>query len=608
MNKLQKLAQLIRYFILISTTRAGSGHPSSSLSATDLMTGLMFGGFFKADLRNPKNPNNDRLIFSKGHAAPLLYALYAAAGKLTEKQLLTLRKFNSPLEGHPSPGFAFTEAPTGSLGQGLSIGVGLALNAKLDKLSYKTFVLLGDSEMAEGQIWEAIQLAVYYKLDNLVGILDVNRLGQRGQTMYGHNLNAHQKRIASFGWKTILVDGHDFKQITKAFIEAKKTTGKPVMIIAKTLKGKGISFLENKNGWHGKTLKLEQLKTALAELGTIDKKIRGVVSKPISKKVKISRIKSTKPVNYTKGEIAATREAYGNALVRLSPKFPNLIALDAEVSNSTYSEFLQKAYPKKFLEMFIAEQNMVDVGLGLALRGKLPFISTFAAFLTRVFDQIRMSQYSNAHLVFCGSHAGVSIGEDGASQMGLEDIAMFRTLQNATVLYPSDAVATEKLVEQAAKAKGIVYIRTTRAKTPVLYKNTESFPIGGSKILKQSNKDVATIITAGITLHEALKAYSELQKQKINIRIIDLYSIKPIDVKTLRNAAKQTKNLIVVEDHVPEGGIGEAVKSAISGIDTKLIHLAVRKIPHSGKPEQLLDYEKISAKMIIRAVKKLKDN
>ena len=603
MNKLQKLAQLIRYFILISTTRAGSGHPSSSLSATDLMATLMFGGFFKADLRNPKNSNNDRLIFSKGHAAPLLYALYAAAGKLTEKQLLTLRKFNSPLEGHPTTSFAFTEAPTGSLGQGLSIGVGVALNAKLDKLNYKTFVLLGDSEMAEGQIWEAIQLAAYYKLDNLVGILDVNRLGQRGQTMYGHNLKAYQKRIASFGWKTILIDGHDFKQITKAFIEAKKSQGKPVMIIAKTLKGKGVSILENKNGWHGKTLKPEELKSALVELGKIDKKIRGVVSKPIPKKLKTLKIKPAKAINYQKGDLVATRSAYGNALVRLSSKFPNLIALDAEVSNSTYSEFLQKAYPKKFLEMFIAEQNMVDVGLGLALRGKLPFISTFAAFLTRAFDQIRMSQYSNSHLVFCGSHAGVSIGEDGASQMGLEDIAMFRTLHNATVLYPSDAVATEKLVEQAAKTKGIVYIRTTRAKTPVLYKNTESFSIGGSKILKQSNKDVATIIAAGITLHEVLKAYSELQKQKINIRIIDLYSIKPIDVKTLRNAAKQTKNFIVVEDHVPEGGIGEAVKSAISGIDAKLIHLAVRKIPHSGKPEQLLDYEGISKKIIIATIK-----
>ncbi|RJO59705.1 transketolase [Candidatus Parcubacteria bacterium] len=602
MHKLQKLAQLIRYFILISTTKAGSGHPSSALSATDLMTGLLFGGFFKADLNQPKNPNNDRLIFSKGHAAPLLYALYAAAGKLTEKQLLTLRKFNSPLEGHPMPSFAFTEAPTGSLGQGLSIGLGMALNARLDKLNYKTFVLLGDSEMAEGQIWEAVQLAAYYKLDNLIGILDVNRLGQRGQTMYGHNLKAYQKRLSSFGWKTILIDGHDFKQITKAFVEARKFTGKPVVIIAKTLKGKGVSILENKNGWHGKTLKPEQFKTALAELGPLDKKIRGIISKPVSKKLKSLKVRHAKAVNYAKGESVATREAYGNALVRIAPKFPNLIALDAEVSNSTYSEFLKNTYPKKFLEMFIAEQNMIGTGLGLALRGKLPFISSFAAFLTRAFDQIRMSQYANAHLVFCGSHAGVSIGEDGASQMGLEDLAMFRTLQNSIVLYPSDAVAAEKLVEQAAKAKGLVYLRTTRGKTPVIYRNTENFPIGGCKILKQSQKDVATIIAAGITLHEALKAYTELQKRKINVRIIDLYSLKPIDVKTLRNAAKRTKNLIVVEDHVAEGGIGEAVKNAVTGMDVKIIHLAVKKIPRSGRPEQLLDFEGISAKAIVRAI------
>ncbi|MFA6042937.1 MAG: transketolase [Patescibacteria group bacterium] len=603
-TKLQALATRLRADVLRSTTAAGSGHPTSCLSAADLMAVLFFGGFFHADLKNPKYPNNDRLIFSKGHAAPLLYALYAAAGKIADHELLTLRKFGSRMEGHPTPAFPYTEAATGSLGQGLSVGVGMALASRMDKLTYRTFVLMGDSEMAEGQVWEAVQYAGFQKLSNLTAIIDVNRLGQRGQTMLGHNVAAYAKRLQAFGWQTFIVDGHDIPTIIEAYKKALREKGKPSAIIAKTLKGKGVSFLENKNGWHGKALPKFELRLALHELGKYDGKIRGVVSLPKRRALKVANAKPAKKVSYTRGALIATREAYGNALVRLAPTFPQLTVLDAEVSNSTFADHFQKAYPKKFLEMYIAEQNMVSVALGLAGRGKLPFVSTFAAFLSRAFDQFRMAQYSDTHLVACGSHAGVSIGVDGASQMGLEDIGMFRMLQNSVVLYPSDAVSCEKLVEQAAKAKGIVYLRSTREKTPVLYKNTEAFPIGGSKTLRENRHDVATIIAAGITLHEALKAAAELAKKKISARVIDLYCVKPIDTKTLRRAAKQTKHLITVEDHYAQGGIGEAVREAIAGIDVQLTTLAVRKTPHSGKPEQLLRYEGVDSQAIVRAVKR----
>ena len=605
-EKLKKLSQLIRYYILTSTTKAGSGHPTSSLSATDLMCGLMFGGFFKYDLNNPKNPNNDRLIFSKGHAAPLFYALWLAAGKVSEKELLRLRKFNSPLEGHPAMAFPYTEAATGSLGQGLSVGLGMALNAKyLDRLPYKTYVLLGDSEMAEGAVWEAIQLASHYKLDNLVGIIDVNRLGQTGATMYGHNVKAYQKRISAFGWKTIVIDGHNWNQILTAFKQTQKSVGKPVMIIAKTIKGKGVSFLENKNGWHGRALDDNQLKKALVELNLKDTRIRGTVKKPTSQQPKKLIVKKAKIAPFSSKEEIATRKAYGLALARILPKFPNLVALDAEVSNSTCSADFAKIYPKHFFEMYIVEQNMVGAAVGLSRLGKIPFVSTFAAFFTRAFDQIRMSQYSDSNIKFVGSHAGVSIGEDGASQMGLEDIAMFRSLLDSVVLYPSDAVSADKLIEQAARHKGLVYIRTTRAKTPVVYKRSEKFPIGGSKTLLKSNKDRATIVAAGITLHQAIKAATELASQKILVRVIDLYSIKPLDRAALLKAARETKKIITVEDHFSEGGLGEAVKSALA--DTKVVvkSLAVTKMPKSGKPEQLLDYEGISSQAIVREVKKI---
>jgi transketolase len=605
-QRLTKVAALIRYYILASTTEAGSGHPTSSLSATELMTGLLFGGNFRSDVEHPEHPNNDRLIFSKGHASPLFYALWAAAGKLTEEDLLTMRKFGSPLEGHPTPAFPYAEAATGSLGQGLSIGLGMALNARyVDKLPYRTYVLLGDSEMAEGSQWEALQVAAHYRLDNLIGILDVNRLGQRGETMYGHDLEAYERRISSFGWETIVIDGHSISQILAAYEKALLVSGKPVMIIAKTVKGKGVSFIEDRDGWHGKALNREEFDKAVRELGPIDKAIRGDIPKPENLVPEERASQRAKKVFYPKDKAVATRRAYGNALVRIFPQFPKIVALDGEVGNSTYAEIFKEAYPERFFEMYITEQNMVGTSLGLSCRGKIPFVSTFAAFFARAFDQIRMSQYSKANIKFAGSHAGVSIGQDGPSQMGLEDIAMFRTLLNGVVLYPSDAVSTEKLVEASAKHNGIVYIRTTRKDTPILYGEDESFFIGGSRVLRKSERDLATVIAAGVTLHEALKAYEELKKEGILIRVIDLYSIKPIDEPTLRESATLTRSVITVEDHFPEGGLGEAVRSALAGVVVPIHSLAVRKMPKSGKPEELLDYEEISQKSIVKKVKEI---
>ena len=602
--KLEELARLMRYYILTATTHAGSGHPTSSLSATELMGALLFGGIFRYDTERPQHPNNDRLIFSKGHASPLYYAMWAAAGQLSEEDLLTYRKFGSPLEGHPTMSFRYVDAATGSLGQGLSIGVGLALNAKyLDKLNYRTYVLLGDSEMAEGSQWEAMQIAARYQLNNLIGILDVNRLGQRGETMYGHDLAAYEKRIAAFGWETIIIDGHGYPAVLEAYHQALKSTDRPVMIIAKTIKGKGVSFIEDQNGWHGVALNQEDYQRALKELGRVDKSIRGRILAPEAMAPEEVAPRKPGSMDYPSGQAVATRDAYGRALKRLYPQFPQIVAIDGEVSNSTRAEIFKEAHPDRFFEMYIAEQNMAGVALGLQCRGKIPFASSFAAFLTRAFDQVRMSQYSDANIKFTGSHAGTSIGEDGPSQMALEDIAMFRTIHDGVVLYPSDAVSTEKIVELAARHKGIVYIRTTRMKTPILYAADDHFAIGESKTLKKSNQDAATVIAAGATLHEALKAYAALKKEDILIRVIDLYSIKPIDAKTLQQAAKETPRLITVEDHYPEGGIGEAVRSGLGTVCVPLVSLAVRKKPKSGQPQQLLDFEEISAEAIIKAVK-----
>lgn len=616
-EQLKKIAKLIRYWILLSTTEAGSGHATSSLSAVELITALLFGGKFRFDLKNPQYPNNDRLIFSKGHASPLLYALFGAAGVLTEKELKTLRKFSSPLEGHPTPRFAYAEAATGSLGQGLSIGLGMALNAKyLDKLPYFTYVLLGDSEISEGACWEAVQLASFYKLDNLVGILDVNRLGQRGQTMLGHKIEEYQKRISAFGWQTILIrNGHNFGEILGALNKVGKIKSKPTMLIAKTIKGKGVSFLENKDGWHGRALSPEQFDKAVKELGAIDEDVRGIIVKPEKAQIPNSKlqipnkfqIQNSKFKTYKKGDLIATRKAYGIALTKLGARNPKVVALDAEVKNSTFAEIFEEYFPERYFEMFIAEQNMAGTALGLAVRGKIPFVSTFSSFLSRAADQIRMAQYSRekANIKFVGSHSGVSIGQDGPSQSGLEDIAFFRTLRGSSVLYPSDAVSTEKLVFEMAKHKGICYLRTTRPETQIIYSQEEEFKIGGSKVLRKSQKDKITLVASGITLPEALKAYDELKKQGILARVIDCYSIKPLDKKTLSTAAKETGKILVVEDHYPEGGIGEAVRSELAGLMAPVFSLAVRKIPISGKPEELLDFEEISAKAIIKKVKEI---
>lgn len=602
---LEKITRLVRYWILTSTTKAGSGHPTSSLSATDLMVGLMFDGVFRFKPDQPDFANNDRLIFSKGHAAPLFYSLWAAAGETSEEELMTLRKFGSALAGHPAMMYKFTEVATGSLGQGLSVGVGMALNAKyVDKLPYYTYVLQGDSEMAEGSVWEAIQIAAHYKLDNLIGIIDVNRLGQRGETMFGHDVGAYEKRIAAFGWETIIIDGHNLKEIKKAYQQAHQSKDKPVMIIAKTLKGKGVPFFEDKDGWHGVVLKKEELKKVLSDFGKVDTTLRGSIKAPEDIKPKLANVPVIveeniydKPIN--------TRKAYGKALVRIHPKFPKMIVLDAEVGNSTFAKYFQEAYPEHFFEMFIAEQNMVSAALGFSARGKTPFVSTFAAFFARAIDQIRMVQYSSPNINFVGSHAGVSIGEDGPSQMALSDLAVFRTFYKSIVLYPADAVATDKLVERAAERKGLVYLRTTRGDMPIIYKPEDDFKIGGSKVLKQSDHDQVTVIGAGITVHEALKAYESLIKKDITIRVIDLYSVKPVDMVTLWKAANETKAIITVEDHFAEGGVGSAVRDALTDTKIPFKSLAVTKHPTSGTPAELLDYEEISSAAIAKTVQEL---
>ncbi|MCK9275140.1 MAG: transketolase [Syntrophales bacterium] len=605
---LESLARLVRHSILIATAEAGSGHPTSGLSATELMVGLLFGGAFRFDMGNVSHPNNDRLIFSKGHASPLFYALWLAAGALTREEILSYRKFGSPLEGHPMPVFPYAEVATGSLGQGLSIGVGMAINAKyLDRLPYKTYVLLGDSELSEGSQWEAIQIAAHYELDNLIGIVDVNRLGQRGETMYGHDTTAYQKRISSFGIHTIVIDGHSYSEILGAYEEAAGHKETPTVIIARTVKGKGISFFEDRHGWHGKAPGRDDLVKAVNEIGDVDFQVRGRISEPEDLHPQKPDVpEETGKIDYKKGTFLSTREAYGQALKRIYPRYPDILCMDAEVSNSTMAEIFKEAYPDRFFEMYIAEQNMVGTALGLSVRGKTPFVSTFAAFFTRAFDQIRMSRYSAANIKFVGSHAGVSIGQDGPSQMGLEDIAMFRTILDGVVLYPCDAVSTEKLVEEAARHEGIVYIRTTRGGTPIIYDADEEFPVGGCKILRKSEDDNATVVAAGVTVHEALAAYEELRGEGTAIRVIDLYSIKPLDRETLRRAALDTGAMITVEDHYAEGGLGEAVASVLAEEGIAVHFLAVRKPPMSGTPEELMEYEEISRRAIIRKIREVK--
>jgi transketolase len=608
-KKLEDIARLVRYYILFSSTTAGSGHPTSSLSATDLMVALFFNKL-RFDLDSIDNPNNDRVIFSKGHASPLFYSIYLASGVLSEEDLNSYRKFGSNLEGHPRPNFKFAEAATGSLGQGLSIGLGMAMSAKLDGLSFNTYVLMGDSEVAEGSIWEAVEIASYYKLGNLVGIVDVNRLGQRGETMLGYDVDSYKRRFESFGWEVYVIDGHNLDEIVKTLDLLDRDNDRPKMIVAKTIKGKGVSFLENKDGWHGKALSLEDFEKAVKELGEVDKDLRGDIEKPDEVKSQSSKIKNTNQdskVDYKIGDKVATRKAYGEALADLGYENLNVVSLDGETSNSTYSEIFKEAHTERFFEMFIAEQNMVGAALGFSKRGKVPFVSTFSAFFTRAFDQIRMSAYSEANIKLVGSHSGVSIGEDGPSQMGLEDISMFRSVINSVVLCPSDAVSTSKLVKIAASKKGIFYIRTARPETPVIYSESEDFKVGGSKVVVSGEDDQVTVVACGVALHEAIKAAEELSGKGIGIRVIDVYSIKPIDEVGIKKAVLETRNKVIsVEDHYFEGGLGDAVLNIFSSESSVQVYkLAVCKMPMSGKGSELLDYEGISASGIIGKVKEL---
>lgn len=605
-----ELALQLRVDSIRCTTAAGSGHPTSSMSAADLMSVLM-SSYLHYDFDNPTNPNNDHLIFSKGHAAPLLYSMYKAAGAIEDEEFMTLRKFGSRIEGHPTPVLPWVDVATGSLGQGLPIGVGIALCGKyLDKLPYHIWVLLGDSETAEGSVWEALDKAAHYHLDNLVAIIDVNRLGQRGETELGWNTAAYEARARAFGCNAIVIDGHNIEAINAAFAQASQANDAPTVIIAKTMKGRGVSFLENKEGWHGKALSEAQAEQAYGELHAVRSKTFPV-QKPVGNLKPASngeRAALVLPV-YDGKEAVATRKAYGDALKALGAANPDVVAVDGEVSNSTYAEEFAKAYPERFFEQYIAEQQLVASAIGLSVRHKIAFASTFAAFFSRAFDFIRMAAISRANLRMAGSHAGVSIGEDGPSQMALEDLAMMRAVYGSTVLYPSDANQAAKLVAAMAELPGISYMRTTREKTAVIYTPDTLFPIGGSKVLRSSNKDEVTIVAAGITLHNALAAYDQLKSQGIRARIIDAYSVKPIDEETLFVAAEEAGNCILtVEDHWPEGGLGDAVLEAFTQRDgtlPRVVKLAVQSMPGSGTPDQLMEEAGISAHHIVQAVRAL---
>jgi transketolase len=603
---LSGIAHQLRIHSIAATTAAGSGHPTSCASAADLVAALFFAQM-RYDPKNPQHPNNDRFILSKGHAAPLLYAAWAEAGLFPTAELLKLRELDNDLEGHPTPRLAFVDVATGSLGQGLSVGVGMALAARLDQLDYRTYVLLGDGECAEGSVWEAASLAGIYRLNNLIAIVDVNRLGQSQATAFGHDLEVYRRRFDAFGWRATVIDGHDLEAIRNAF-DSVGQDARPLAILAKTSKGKGIDLVVDKDAWHGKALSQEEAEQTIAALKPMARS--GVEVEIASPRVQpLPRNESPpeyQPVQYEKGEMVATRLAYGKALARIGGVDPRIVALDGDVKNSTYAEKFSQKFPERFVECFIAEQNMVGVALGFGARGKVPFASTFAAFLTRAHDQIRMAGHSMANLKLVGSHVGVSIGEDGGSQMGLEDIAMMRCVTGSSVLYPADAVATEKLVEQMALHRGIDYLRTSRPKTPVIYGRDDAFPIGGAKVLRQSDQDQVTVVAAGVTLFEALKAADELAGANISITVIDAYSVKPLARDVIAAAASKTRGLIIsVEDHFTEGGLGDAVAGELSGEGIRVHKLAVNELPRSGKAEELLARYGIDAAAITRKVKSL---
>ena len=612
-NFLEHMAYNMRKWSIKMTTQAGSGHVTSSLSAADIMAVLFF-DVMQYDPAHFENPNNDRFILSKGHAAPILYAAWKEVGMLSEDDLLTYRQFNSPLEGHPTRRFAYTEAATGALGIGLSIGTGEALYAKRNKRTYYTYVLLGDSEMSEGAIWEAIQIAAFYKLDNLIGIIDCNRLGQSTPTMQaleGNEPERFAQMVEGFGWMPMIVDGHDIAALVDIFKKAYSAT-KPVMVIAKTKKGYGVELVEDKQGYHGKPIKPEDEHTALKQLKqrfTSAIEYTGQIytpKKPTDESAqRIDATTITMPIpSYKKDDIVPPRKAYGQALVALGTISNTVISLDAEVKNSTYAELFEQKFPERFVQCFIAEQNMISMGVGFERRGNIPFISTFGSFLTRAYDQIRMAAIGNASLRIVGSHAGVSIGQDGPSQMALEDIGMMRALPASIILYPSDAVSTYALVNQMARyTDGISYLRTTRMATPIIYDNNEPFPVGGCKVLRQSDNDQICIIGAGITVHEALKAYKQLRDQGIMVSVIDLYSIKPLDKTTIMRQAKASQNqIITVEDHYIQGGLGQAIAAAVCNNGIDVTQLAVTDLPRSGKPSELMSAAGIDAAAIIKHV------
>src|SRR3989344_1073760 len=603
-KQLSDIALVLRRYVLTATSAAGSGHATSCLSAADIVSVLFFHEM-AFDKANPHNPDNDEFILSKGHAAPLLYAALKRVG-LMAHELAHLRKLTSPLEGHPIPSLEmpWVKVATGSLGQGLSIGVGMALAAKMRKRSYRTYLLMGDSECSEGSVWEAAQIAAYYKLNNLCAIVDINKLGQRGETMLAHDIRSYAQRFGTFGWNVIVANGHSISDILKSFTKARNAQ-KPAIILAKTIKGKGVSFIEGKNGWHGRALLEAELKKALKETPAAQMPFFEPLA-PTASGTKARKPQTLALPRYAIGEEIATREAYGAALAALAQADPSVIALDAEVSNSTFAEKVKQTRPDQFIECFIAEQNMISMAQGLAVKGYKPFASTFAAFLTRAHDQLRMAAISKSSCIVCGSHAGVSIGEDGASQMGLEDIALFRALRNSIVLQPADANSTIKLTQLAQQHNGIVYIRTLRPKTSVIYPHHEEFIIGEFKVLKSSGFDSLVLIGTGITLHESLKAFQLLHKKGIPAAVVDCYCIKPFNsARFIEFIKSHGSRLVIAEDHYSEGGLGEMLSHELANHDIHVRHLAVTAQPHSATKDQMLAAQHIDAESIAKAAVEL---
>ena len=605
-----ELAQQLRVDSIRSSTSAGSGHPTSSMSAADLLA-VLVGRHLRYDWDEPANPLNDHLIFSKGHASPLLYSVYKAVGVVSDEELMTgYRRFGSRLEGHPTPVLPWVDVATGSLGQGLPDAVGVALAGKyVDELPFRVWVLCGDSEMAEGSIWEALDKASHYKLSNLIAMVDINRLGQRGPTELSWDLETYSRRASAFGARVLTVDGHDVTEIDRALAQAGEMTGdQPTVILARTIKGRGFSEVEDREGWHGKPLPAPMAERAIVELGGERGLIvRGPKPDPAAAPARPDGADADVVLPaYTVGEKVATRKAYGDALAALGAH-RDVVAMDGEVSNSTFADEFATKYPERYFEMYIAEQQLVAAAVGFSVRGYRPFASTFAAFFTRAYDFIRMAAISQASICLVGSHAGVEIGADGPSQMALEDLAMLRAVQGSTVLYPSDATSAAALVQAMADREGIVYMRTTRGAYPVLYAAGETFDVGGSKVLRSSDADQVTLIGAGVTLHACLAAADQLSADGISARVIDVYSVKPIDTKTLAAAAAATGGrLVVAEDHHPEGGLGSAVVDALTGAgraDLSVRHLAVSELPGSGTSEELLDAAGISASHIAAAAR-----